>query len=254
MAIDLAFIQSRLAHRQFYWHESIDSTMTEAARLAAEGCPSGTVVGAEEQTAGQGRLGRTWHSPKESGLYFTIVLRLPLAPSHVPVLTLALGLAVADTVRLLGGTQCDLRWPNDLMVDDKKCAGILAQLSADAVLAGIGINVNQTEFPPDVAPVATSLAIATGREQRREPLLVYLLGAIDSFTKMLTTSGIEPILQMFENSSSYVRGRRVVVDQANGPIAGVTAGLTPSGFLQLRKDDGTLVTILAGGVRPAAGW
>jgi len=86
---------------------------------------------------------------------------------------------------------------------------------------------------------------------RREPLLVYLLGAIDSFAKVLVSSGVEPILQMFENSSSYVRGRRVVVDQANGPLEGVTAGLTPAGFLQLQTASGSLVTILAGGVRPA---
>jgi len=254
MAIDLAFLDARLhKDRRVVWHESIGSTMVEAARLAAEGWASGTVVGAEEQTAGQGRMGRIWHSEKGLGLYFTVILRLPLAPQHLPVLTLALGLAVSDTVRLLGGTPCDLRWPNDLLVDGKKCAGILTQLQGSAVLAGIGLNVNQAEFPEDVAHVATSLALATGKQHRREPLLVYLLGAIDSFARVLTTSGVEPILQMFENCSSYVRGRRVVVDEAGGPVEGVTEGLTPAGFLQLRKDDGALVTILAGGVRPARG-
>lgn len=253
MAIDLAFVDSRLKERRVVWHESIGSTMVEAALRADEGWASGSVVGAEEQTAGQGRLGRAWHSEKGLGLYFTVILRLPLSPEHLPVLTLALGLAVSDTVRLLGGTPCDLRWPNDLMVDDRKCAGILTQLHGSAVLAGIGLNVNQTQFPEDVANVATSLALATGKQHRREPLLVYLLGAIDSFTKVLTTSGVEPILQMFENCSSYVRGRRVVVDQTGGPIEGVTEGLTAAGFLQLRKDDGTLTTMLAGGVRPARG-
>lgn len=251
MGIDLEFVRSRLPGRRIEWLESTGSTMTEAARLAEAGCASGTVVGAEEQTGGQGRLGRSWHSPKGAGLYFTVVLRLPLSPEHLPVLTLALGLAMSDTVRLLGGTPCDLRWPNDLMIDDRKCAGILTQLQGQAVLAGIGINVNQTEFPPEVAGLATSLALATGREQRREPLLVYLAGAIDSFSRMLVTSGVEPILQMFENSSSYVRDRRVVVEQATGNIEGVTAGLTPAGFLQLRLRDGSLTTILAGGVRPA---
>lgn len=253
MAIDLAFVDSRLKERRVVWLESTGSTMVEAARRADEGWASGSVVGAEEQTSGQGRLGRAWYSEKGSGLYFTVILRLPLSPEHLPVLTLALGLAVSDTVRLLGGTPCDLRWPNDVMMDDRKCAGILTQLHGSAVLAGIGLNVNQTQFPEDVANVATSLAMVTGKQHRREPLLVYLLGAIDSFARVLTTSGVEPILQMFENCSSYVRGRRVVVDQPGGPVEGVTEGLTPAGFLQLRKGDGTLTTILAGGVRPARG-
>lgn len=251
MGIDLEFVRSRLPGRRIDWLDTAGTTMIEAARLADEGCPSGTVVGAEEQTEGQGRLGRSWHSPKDTGLYFTVVLRLPLAPSHLPVLTLALGLAASDTVRLLAGAPADLRWPNDLMIDDRKCAGILTQLHDGAVLAGIGINVNQTEFPAEVAGFATSLALSTGRPQRREPLLVYLLGAIDSFARVLTTSGVEPILQMFENSSSYVRDRRVVVEQASGNLEGVTAGLTPAGFLQLRLDNGTVTTIVAGGVRPA---
>jgi BirA family biotin operon repressor/biotin-[acetyl-CoA-carboxylase] ligase len=251
MAIDLEFVRSRLPGRRIEWLDTTGSTMTEAARLEEEGCPSGTVIGAEEQTSGQGRLGRAWHSPKDAGLYFTVLLRLPLAPERLPVLTLALGLAVSDTLRLLAGAHADLRWPNDVMIDDRKCAGILTQLHGEAVLAGVGINVNQTSFPPDVASIATSLAIAAGRPQQREPLLVYLLGAIDSFAKVLITSGVEPILQMFENCSSYVRDRRVIIEQPAGTLEGVTAGLTPAGFLQLRQDNGTLTTIIAGGVRPA---
>ncbi|HBY63579.1 MAG TPA: biotin--[acetyl-CoA-carboxylase] ligase [Solibacterales bacterium] len=250
MALDVPFLQAKLANRQVQWLESVDSTMYAASRLAAAGAPSGSVVGAEEQTGGQGRFGRTWCSEKETGLYFTVVLRLPLEPRHVPVVTLALGLAVSDTLRLLAGVPADLRWPNDVMLNGRKCAGILTHFDNGAVLAGIGLNVNQQSFPPDIAPLATSLRIETGREHAREPLLVYLLGAIDSFSRVLTTSGVEPILQMFENSSSYVRGRRVAVDQAEGTITGTTAGLTPGGFLQLTKDSGETVTILAGGVRP----
>jgi birA, biotin-[acetyl-CoA-carboxylase] ligase region len=250
--MNLDFVRARMPERKIYWHGSVSSTMTEAARLAAEGCPSGTVVGAEEQTAGQGRFGRSWVSEKGLGLYFTVVLRLPLAPERLPVLTLALGLAVSDTLRLIAGVGCDLRWPNDVLIDERKCAGILVQLQDSVILAGIGLNVNQLHFPDDISSQATSLALATGREHRREPLLVYLLGAIDSFNNVLLTSGIEPILQMFENSSSYARGRRVVVDQADGRVEGITEGLTPAGFLKIRKANGEIFTVLAGGVRPAA--
>ncbi|MDX2152379.1 MAG: biotin--[acetyl-CoA-carboxylase] ligase [Bryobacteraceae bacterium] len=250
MALDLSFVQSKLPARRIEWHDTIDSTMNAASRLLAEGAPHGTVVGADEQTAGQGRFGRSWHSEKDAGLYCTVVLKLPLEPRHLPVATLALGLAASDTLRLLAGVHADLRWPNDVMLNDRKCAGILTHYDNGAILAGIGINVNQQAFPAEVAHLATSLHIESGRPHQREPLLVYLLGAIDTFTGILTKSGVEPVLQMFENSSSYVRGRRVAVEQADAVLTGTTAGLTPDGFLKLQKDSGETISILAGGVRP----
>ena len=207
MPLDLDWIRSRLGERGIHYYPSIDTTMREAARLAEEGCASGTAVVAEEQTAGQGRFERVWHSEREAGLYVTVVLRLSFPAEQLPVVTLALGLAVNDTLRLIGGVLSDLKWPNDVMIDDRKCAGILTQLQDSAIVTGIGINVNQPSFPPEIAGVATSLRIATGREHKREPLLVYLLRAIDSYATMLTAGGVEPVLQMFENSSSYIRGR-----------------------------------------------
>lgn len=249
MSLNLDWVRGRLPGRRIEWLDRTGSTMLEAARLAAEGCPSGTVVGAEEQTAGQGRLGRSWHSEPGAGLYFSVVLRLAIPPAQLPVLTLALGLAAADAVRLLGGTPCDLRWPNDVLIGDKKVAGILVQLHGSAVVAGIGLNVNQESFPPELADIATSLRLESGCEHQREALLVYLLSSIDSFVKVLVTSGVEPILQAFENRSTYVRNRHVIVDSG---ISGITDGLTPAGFLVLKRDDGTRETILAGGVRPCS--
>jgi BirA family transcriptional regulator, biotin operon repressor / biotin---[acetyl-CoA-carboxylase] ligase len=251
MPLDLDWIRARLHGRHLHYYPTLDTTMNEAARLAFEECPSGTVVVAEEQTAGQGRFARRWHSEPESGLYLTVILRLRLPAEQMPVVTLALGLAVNDTLRLVGGATSDLKWPNDVMIDGKKCAGVLTQLHDSAIAAGIGINVNQTSFPPEIAGSATSLRLSTGRQHKREPLLVYLLRAIDSYAGILTTSSVEPVLQMFENSSSYVRGRRVMVDDEGVELTGVTEGLTPRGFLKLRKDDGTVLTLYAGGLRPA---
>ena len=230
------------AARKIYWFDSVGSTMTEAARLAAEGCPSGTVVGADEQTSGQGRHGRTWISSKDAGLYFTVILRLNLAQDAMPAVTLALGLAVAEAITDVSGIVCDLRWPNDVLTGGRKTAGILVQLEHGAILAGIGININNDGLPDDLN--ATSLTL-TGT--RRKELLDAILDAADRYTSLLERDGKKPILDLFSHASSYVSGKRVIVDQG---VRGTTAGLDPSGFLILQSDDGKKSLILAGGVRP----
>jgi BirA family biotin operon repressor/biotin-[acetyl-CoA-carboxylase] ligase len=246
---DLEWVRSRLPGRQIDWHPSIASTMTEASRLAARGCLSGTVVGAEEQTAGQGRFGRKWHSESGSGLYVSFILRRRYPPGTLPVVTLALGLAVHEAIRKASDLACDLRWPNDVLMQSRKCAGILTQLEGSAILAGIGINVNQTAFPPEVSELAISLRLASGRSHSRERLLVDLAGAVDSYCDLLERDGSEPILRMFSLASSFVHGRQVRVDLGAASLRGTTAGLNASGFLILRGDDGTENLIMAGGVR-----
>jgi BirA family biotin operon repressor/biotin-[acetyl-CoA-carboxylase] ligase len=237
--------------RDIRWFSVVDSTMHEAVRLADAGCASGTVVGADEQTAGHGRYGRHWHSERDTGLYFSIVLRLALDPASIPAITLALGLATAEAIQRTTGVACDLRWPNDVLVGDRKCAGILTQLHGTAVVAGIGVNVNQSTFPPDVAGIATSLRIASGREQPRQSLFMALLDDIDRHCDILTLQGPPAIFDLFTRASSYVAGRRVTVEIPEGSVTGTTAGLTKSGLLRLRRDDGREETIVAGGVRPA---
>lgn len=251
MPLKVELVRAHYPERDIFWHETTGSTMQEAVRLAGEGCASGTVVGSDEQTAGQGRYGRAWHSELDSGLYFSIVLRPALEASLAPVITFALGLAVAEAIQTTASVACDLRWPNDVLVGDRKCAGILAQLHGPAVVAGIGINVNQSLFPPDVAQIATSLRLASGREQPREALLVALLDDIDRHCDILTKQGSAMIFDLFTRASSYVSGRRVTVELAGRSVTGTTAGLTQAGFLQLRRDDGGEETIVAGGVRPA---
>ncbi|HTX14048.1 MAG TPA: biotin--[acetyl-CoA-carboxylase] ligase [Candidatus Baltobacteraceae bacterium] len=233
--------------RQVAFFDSITSTMHEASAMAAAGCPSGAAVVAEEQTAGLGRHGHTWHSEPGSGLYVSVVLRIP---PHA-VLTLALGLATAESIARVTDLQPDLRWPNDIMIGEKKTAGILVQLVDSAVIAGIGINVNHPSFPPEIAHEATSLRLAAGHPHSREELLTTLLPTIDSFCRMLTEAGPKPIIDLFEQHSTYARGKPVTVDQPGGTIAGITAGLDPYGFLKVRSADGQEHLILAGGVRPA---
>lgn len=236
-------------HRRVEWFASIPSTMTIAARLAREGCPSGTVVGSDEQTAGIGRHGHSWHSEPGAGLYVSVVLRPHLAREALPLVMLALGLATEQAIAEVTGLAPDLRWPNDVLINQKKCAGILAQFEGDAVIAGIGINVSHAGFPPDLDAVATSLRLA-GASVPRETLLQALLRAIDDTCRILAHDGPAAICAAFTRASSYATGRRVRVEQDAGIVEGVTAGLDPSGFLVVRQDNGIETVILAGGVRP----
>ncbi|MCU1263050.1 MAG: biotin--acetyl-CoA-carboxylase ligase [Bryobacterales bacterium] len=237
--------------RQIFRFAKVASTMQEAAALAAQGSPHGTAVVADEQTAGVGRHRHSWHSEPASGLYVSIILRLPLAPDALPIITLALGVATAEAITETTGLVCDIRWPNDIMLGGRKSAGILVQLMDNAAIAGIGVNVNHTGFPPGLAGEATSLRIATNRSHDRENLLTCLLASVDNICDILTDGGRAAILKMFSDTSSYATGKRVQVDLGDRTIHGVTAGLNDSGFLLVRKPDSTIETIIAGGVRPA---
>jgi BirA family biotin operon repressor/biotin-[acetyl-CoA-carboxylase] ligase len=230
--MDLERLRREFPARRIDYYAAVDSTMR-----AAVGLEPGSVVLAGEQTAGQGRHGRRWHSERASGIYCSIVLK------PAPALTLALGLATADAIARATGVACDLRWPNDVMLAGRKVAGILVQNA----IAGIGINVNQTSFPEDLASEATSLRLHTGAPVSLTDIIVALLPAIDTFVELDT----DAILRLFARASSYAAGRRVTVAQPGGIIEGTTAGLDPAGFLIVRKDDGTDTLILAGGVRAA---
>ena len=251
MPFDVELVRQSWPQPVFYF-ATIDSTMLEGARLAEAGCDHGTVIVADEQTAGQGRHGRHWHSEANAGLYVSIVLRPDLAPDSLPVLTLALGLATADAIAEATGFACDLRWPNDVILEGRKVAGILVQLLDSAAIAGIGINVNHSAFPPELAGEATSLRIVAKRQSSRESLLIALLGAADRYCAILASEhGKQKILDMFSRRSSYARNKRVKVEQGATVLEGTTAGLDSSGFLLVREDNGKEETIFAGGVRPA---
>lgn len=197
MPLDVNKIRARLPRREVVWFDRIDSTMPEAARLAASGAPAGTLVLAEEQTAGQGRQGRSWFSERGSGLYISIVLRPAVDAGSMPVLTLALGLAAQEAIESVTGVPCDLRWPNDLLAGGKKCAGILCQSADSAVVAGIGIDVNHEAFPAELSNLATSLRMMTGGPHSREDLLVELAAAVDKYCKLLEERGADHVLHLY---------------------------------------------------------
>jgi BirA family biotin operon repressor/biotin-[acetyl-CoA-carboxylase] ligase len=201
--------------------------------------PVGSVVVADEQTAGVGRHGHSWDSEKDSGLYVSMVL-----DPH-PVLTLALGLAAQAALYKVTSLECDIRWPNDLMLVKRKLGGILVQLHDKRAVAGVGINLGQREFPPELTSIATSLFLETGLEFRRDDLLDALLEAVLAATSLSQ----QEVIARWESRSTWARGKLVQVDSGDRVIAGVTGGLTAAGYLLVRTPEGQIETIVAGGVR-----
>ncbi len=230
------------------------STNTIAMEAAGAGAPEGSVLLAEQQTAGRGRGNNQWHS-ESAGIYCSVILRPALPPSEVLVLSLAAGLAVRAAVQEINSrVMPDLKWPNDLLIDGRKFCGILTEMNAEAtrvrhIVVGIGINVNQAEFPGDLQQTATSLRIATGSQWSRVDLCAALLKSLDHEYQNLivNTEAHTDILRRFQEQSSMVRGKAVRVEE-NGGFEGLTEGLDPRGFLQVRTADGLRI-VYSGTVR-----
>ncbi len=240
-------------HIQHYYRAG--STNTIAMEAAAAGAPEGSVFLAEQQTAGRGRSSHQWHSAESSGIYCSVILRPALPPADVLVLSLAAGLAVRAAVQEVDSkVMADLKWPNDLLINGKKFCGILTEMSAEAtrvryVVVGIGINVNQVRFPEELEQSATSLLLTSGSEWSRIELCTALLKSLDREYRALVDGrdAQAEILRRFEERSSSVRGRRVRIEDGEG-FEGVTEGLDPRGFLQVRTREG-LRTVYSGTVR-----
>jgi BirA family biotin operon repressor/biotin-[acetyl-CoA-carboxylase] ligase len=241
--------------QQIHHYYKIGSTNTAAMEAAANGAPEGSVYLAEEQTAGRGRGANAWHSARSTGIYCSVVLRPNLPPTDALILSLAAGLSVYSAVQQLDArVNPDLKWPNDLLIDGKKFGGILTEMNAEAtrvryLVIGIGINVNQARFPEELRDVATSLKAISGSEWSRVELTAALLKSLHHEYRDLLEkpSAHDSILRRFAEHSSYVRGRKVRVEE-NGGFEGVTEGLDPRGFLQVRTAQG-LRTVLSGTVR-----
>jgi BirA family biotin operon repressor/biotin-[acetyl-CoA-carboxylase] ligase len=268
-SFDLSSVVAALAGTAFTGHlqhlPTVGSTNLLALEAAQAGASHGSVWIADEQTAGRGRGGHTWHSTPGDGLYLSVLLRPQIALVDALWLSLATGLAAKTAIAAVTGLQPDIRWPNDLLLLEKKCGGILAETSSIPsqsdtptmlryAVIGIGINVNHSNFPAEIEPFATSLRREGGIVYSRERVLIELLRALDHEIHLLEDELREAstrprLLERFEAASSWVRGRRVRVDE-DGGYTGVTTGLNPRGFLRIAGDDGELHTVLSGGVRP----
>jgi BirA family transcriptional regulator, biotin operon repressor / biotin---[acetyl-CoA-carboxylase] ligase len=268
-SFDISSVRAALAGTAFAGHlqhlPTVGSTNLLALEAAQAGAEHGSVWVADEQTAGRGRGGHIWHSIPGDGLYLSVLLRPRMALVEALWLSLATGLAAQAAIAAVTGLRPDIRWPNDLLIHEKKCGGILVETSAipshsDAptmlrhAVIGIGINVNHRTFPEEIEPIATSLRRESGDPYSRERVMIELLSALDQEIHLLEdelhgASTHPQLLERFEGASSWVRGKRVRVDE-DGGYTGVTTGLDPRGFLRVAGDDGEPHTVLSGGVRP----
>jgi len=229
------------------------STNSDALSAARNGAPHGSVYFADEQNAGRGRGDHGWHSAAGEGLYVSVLLRPRIAAARLPLIPLAAGLAASEAISTAAKLTVDLRWPNDLLIGPRKTGGILVEAHSEGrsvsyAVVGIGINVHQRSFAPDLSTPATSLDIETGRRVSRQALLVALLKSLErEILALAEGSPAERIPTRVEQVSTWVRGKSVEV---HGPQAchGVTAGLDEHGFLLVRTDTGT-VTVQTGGIR-----
>lgn len=256
---DLAELEASLTGTIFagklHFSPVTDSTNSDALEAARSGAPHGSVYFADEQLAGRGRGDHAWHSAAGEGLYVSVLLRPQIPAVCLPLLPLAAGLATAEAVRVASKLEVDLRWPNDLLVGPRKAGGILVESKTEGKVAafaivGIGINVHQCAFAPDLSTPATSLDIQADRRIPRQRLLVALLKSLErEALGLLDPAAGQTIPQRVEQASTWARGRQVEV---HGPQAcnGVTAGLDESGFLLVRTASG-LVRVQTGGIRAA---
>jgi BirA family biotin operon repressor/biotin-[acetyl-CoA-carboxylase] ligase len=210
-----------------------DSTNRQAMVWAQEGAPHGAVVLADFQTAGRGRLGRTWVSPPGSGLLFSVVLRPTCEPDLRPLFTLAAGIAICECLSRLG-LDPGLKWPNDVLVADRKIAGVLAEASVDVVILGVGVNIGQEAFPPDIAEFATSLQACAGRKFNRLEVLAALVGYLAN----LVDGPVTTIPERYRRWSLTL-GRRVRVVLDSQSLEDRAVDIDPAGGLVL--EGGTVV-------------
>jgi BirA family biotin operon repressor/biotin-[acetyl-CoA-carboxylase] ligase len=231
-----------------------DSTNSRAKHLAAEGAAHGTVVVAESQTGGRGRRGRSWFSPAGQSIYASIILRPPMAPSRTPQITLMTAVAVARALQEATGLNATIKWPNDILIADKKIAGILTEITTemdavDYVVVGLGVNVNTTaaDMPPDIRPIATSVRIESGSRFSRADLLCSLLHHFESGYDTLQREGFKPIMVQWREMSDII-GRPVYVDVLDIRHTGVVEAVDDDGVLVLKDDNGQLHRIFSGDV------
>lgn len=232
--------------------ETIDSTNTEAANQARQGADEGLCIIARRQTAGRGRHGRNWISEKDSGLYFSIVLRPKIEMKFMPLITLMAGVAVCDTLKEIG-LDPDIKWVNDLLVGEKKIGGILAETvetaTGLAVVVGIGVNLTSRNFPDEIVDLATSIEAETGQLVSADILAESLTKFLSYFYGILSDDdGPTAIVADWQRRSSYTYGKSVRVTLPDGSIEGGTDGLEENGALRVKTGDGLVRIIQAGDV------
>ena len=244
-------IHTKWAGKTVHFARETDSTNLWIKRLAKEGASEGTLALAEFQSAGRGRLGRSWEVPEGTSVMMSILLRPKFEPQYAPTLTLVMGMAVAKAVKDLG-FDVSIKWPNDVVVSHKKICGILTEMGVrdgkiDYAVIGVGINVNIREFPEEMADKATSLYLESGKEFDRSQIPGLVMEAFEEYyEKFAATCDLSGLKEEYESIlANYNQPVRVL---AKEPYEGVARGITDGGELLVEKTDGTIVAVSAGEV------
>jgi BirA family transcriptional regulator, biotin operon repressor / biotin---[acetyl-CoA-carboxylase] ligase len=251
-------LHTRIIGRSLYHFYRVDSTNSFAARLIAHGrkIHEGTVIIAESQSAGRGRLGRSWHSEPEAGIYFSMILFPKTPPSLAPLFTLGTAVAMHNSVERYTGMDIDIKWPNDLLIGRKKFCGILSEIQAEVdlvktMIIGVGLNANHERLPHEIADRATSLRIASGRIQSRLEILSEFLEEFENIYMDFERKGPAGIIDQWTRFSSFANGRKIEIHDGVRRIAGITRGLNPLGALRIEQKGGRIEEVYSGDV---VGW
>ncbi|QNB45981.1 biotin--[acetyl-CoA-carboxylase] ligase [Thermanaerosceptrum fracticalcis] len=247
-------LATEILGRELYVFEQVNSTNDLAKKKAAEGASHGTVVVADQQLSGRGRLGRPWASPPGTGLWFSVVLRPPLKPFLAPQLIFVSAVAVCHAIRDYTGLPVTIKWPNDILFSGKKVCGILTELSAEIdiinyVVIGIGINVNQemADFPPELQEKAISLAVAGNTKYNRVGLLKAILKELEKEYEIYLTEGFPAVLKHWRSLTSTL-GQEVMVSSTDETFTGVAEDINGEGCLLVRTEDGNVRSVMVGDV------
>jgi BirA family biotin operon repressor/biotin-[acetyl-CoA-carboxylase] ligase len=239
-------LTTNIIGRNIHYEETVTSTQKIAHRLATDGANEGTIVVAEEQLAGRGRLDRTWHSPKYTGVWMSIILRPSIPLSQAPQLTLLTAVSVAGAIQEVTGLEPEIKWPNDILIGGKKAVGILTELQAESdrinsVIIGIGLNVNQTDgdFPEEIRSKATSLSIEIGKKINRAELIQSLLKKLEKHYDEYLKSGFYPIKLLWEAYAISI-GKVITASTLKGKTTGYAKGITDEGVLMIEDEFGTV--------------
>ncbi len=232
-----------------HYEESVPSTQKIAHVLASDGAVEGTLVIADEQTAGRGRLMREWHSSKGTGIWMSLILKPHLPPQKAPQFTLITAVAVVQAIEEVTDLSPQIKWPNDILINNKKVTGILTELQAESdkinsIIIGIGMNVNHTKdhFPDELQSIATSLSIEQGEPLSRSLIVQRFLERMEALYSMYMKEGFKPIKLLWESYAISI-GRRIRARTINGNIEGKALGITEEGVLLIEESNGVVQKI-----------
>lgn len=247
-------LTTRFIGTDIYIFDNIDSTNEYAMRLAREGALDGTVVLADSQDKGKGRLGRSWFSPRGVNLYLSVVLRPKTALEHITLITFASAIALVRAINDIANIEAHIKWPNDVLINNKKAAGILTEANTEAnklnfcvIGMGINVNLNINDLPLDLRDKATSIMAETEKAIDRTALLCSLLKHIEDMYNILTEGYFNRIIEEWK-SLAITLGRDVMIQSGNKVIEGIAVDIDSNGALLVTDRNGIIQRVLSGDV------